>query len=120
MNADVRSSKVMRLRFGQFLRGKNLVKLICVLAVALASIVHVDASFASAPANYGVVSVSQDDDHQGTDQIASERCHFCAVTACADLAAPDAVELGSAAVPHFRPRQLIAFERPATAPPPKA
>ena len=107
------------MRFGQFLCGKSLVKFICVLAVAMASIVHVDTSFASAPAEYGVVSVSQDDD-QGTDQIASERCHFCAVTACADLAAPDAVELGGAAVPQFRSRQLIAFERPATAPPPKA
>ncbi|MBI2741986.1 MAG: hypothetical protein HYX38_36300 [Rhodospirillales bacterium] len=119
MNGAVRFSKVVRLRFGQFLRGKSLVQFICVLAVAMASILHVDASFASSPAECAVVSVSQDDD-QGTDQIASEPCHFCSVTAFANLAAPAVVDAGSAPVPHLRSRQLIAFERPATAPPPKA
>jgi hypothetical protein len=119
MNGDVRSSKVMRLRFGQFLRGKSLVRFICVLAVAMASILHVDASFASAPAECAKISLSQDDD-QGTDRIASERCHFCSVTALENLAAPAAVDMGRAPVPHFRSRKLIAFERPATAPPPKA
>ncbi len=118
MNGDVRFSKVVRLRFGQFLRGKSLVQFICVLAVAMASILHVDASLASSPAECAVVSVSQDDD-QGTDQIASESCHFCSVTAFAKFAAP-AVDAESAPLPHLRSRQLIAFERPATAPPPKA
>lgn len=119
MNGAVRFGKVVRLRFGQFLRGKSLVQFICVLAVAMASILHVDASLASSPAECAVVSVSQDDD-QGTDQIASESCHFCSVTAFAKFAAPAAVDAESAPVPHLRSRQLIAFEGPATAPPPKA
>ena len=119
MNDDVRFSKVMRLRFVQFLRGKALVKLLCVLAVAMAGILHVDAGFASAPADCAVDAASQDDDH-GADQVGSERCHFCSVAAFASVATPVPRKPGGPAVPPGRSRQLIAFELPATAPPPRS
>lgn len=56
--------EVMQLRLVQSLRGKSLVRWICVIAVALASILHVDAAIAAAsPASTGLgISAPQDDD----------------------------------------------------------
>lgn len=119
MNGEVHPGKVMRLRFVQFLRGKSLVRLVCALAVAMASVLHVDAVFASSPANCVVFSASQDDDQGTDDQLVSERCHFCSVTAMASFVTPAAMEATCPTVPSGRARRLIAFQLPTTAPPPR-
>lgn len=112
----------MQLRLVQSLRGRGLVRWICVIAVALASIVHVDAAFAaSSPASDGpAFSAPQESGRSGDHQIASERCHLCAVTAFASIAAPVVREPGTPTVPSGRASPLVPVEPQATAPPPRA
>lgn len=119
MNGEVHPGKVMRLSFVQFLRGKNLVQWICLLAVAMASILHVDASFATMGPDRIMFSMPQEDDQESGDQVVSERCHLCSVTAIASVVTV-AVEPACPTVPSSRARSLIAFKSPTTAPPPKA
>lgn len=120
MNGEVRPCKVMRLRFVKFLRGKSLVQWICVLAVGMTSILHVDASFAATPADFTMLAMSQDDDQGADDQVVSERCNFCSVTAIANLVTSLGVEPTCPTVPSGRVRSLVTFKLPTTAPPPKA
>lgn len=112
----------MQLRLVQSLRGKSLVRWICVIAVAVASILHVDAAFAaSSPASTGLgISASQDNDRAGDHQGASERCHMCAVTAFVTVATTIVRESGSPIVPSGRASRLVSVEQRATAPPPRA
>jgi hypothetical protein len=111
----------MRLRFVQFRRGKSVVHWICLLAVAMTSILHVDASFATTMPPDGIVfSMPQEDDQGSDDQVVSERCHLCSVTAIASLVTSVAVAPACPIVPSSRARSLIAFKLPTTAPPPKA
>ena len=106
---------------GQSLRGNSLVRWICVIAVALASLLHVDAAVAaSSPASTGLgISAPQDDDRAGDHQVASERCHLCAVTAFVSVATPVVREPGTAIVPSGRASPLVSVEQQATAPPPR-
>ncbi len=97
-----------------------MVKWICVLAVAMTSILHVDASFATTPPDCIMFSMPQDDDCEADDEVVSERCHFCSVTPMTSIAPPVATEPSCLTVPSGRERSLIAFKLPATAPPPKA
>ncbi len=120
MNGGVRSSKVMRLSLGRFLCGKGLVQFICALAVAMTSFVHVEACFASVAPERVAFSVPADDDQGSGDQLFSECCHFCSGAAIANPMAPAPDEAGCSAVPSSPARSLIAFELPATGPPPKA
>lgn len=111
----------MQLRLVHFLRGKSLVRWICVIAVAVASILHVDATVASSPASSGLsLSASQDDDRAGDHQIASERCHLCAVTAFVSAATPVVREPGNPMVPSGRASPLVSVEQRAIAPPPRS
>lgn len=110
----------MRLRFLQFLRGKSLVQWICLLAVTMSSILHVDASFATMPPDGILFAMPQDDRQGANDQIVSERCHFCSVTAIASFVMFEAMEPACPTVPSARARSLTSFKLPATAPPPKA
>jgi hypothetical protein len=120
MNDDVRFSKVMRLRFRQFLRGKSLVQLICAFAVAMTSFLHVEACFASAPRDGIAFSTQQDDDHGAGDQMASECCHFCSGTAITSFVTPIPRKMACTVIPSAPARSLITFKLPATAPPPKS
>lgn len=120
MNGEVHPGKFMRLSFVRFLRSKSLVQWICVLAVAMTSILHVDASFATMAPDRIVFSTPQEDDQGADDQVVSERCHLCSVTAIANVVTSVAVEPACPAVPSSRARSLIAFKLPTTAPPPKA
>ena len=121
MNGEVHPGKCMRLSFVQFLRGKSVVHWICLLAVAMTSILHVDAIFATTiPPDRTMFSMPQDDDQGSDDQVVSERCHLCSVTAIASVVTFVAVEPRCLTVPSSRARSLIAFKLPPTAPPPKA
>lgn len=112
----------MQLRLVQSLRGKSLVRWICAIAVALASILHVDAAVAlSSPASAGLgISASQDDDRGGDHQLASERCHMCAVMAFVTVATPVVCDSGDPIVPSDRASPLVSVEQQATAPPPRS
>lgn len=111
----------MQLRLVPILRGKSLVRWICLIAVALASILHVDSGFASTPSGGSSgISASQDGDRAGDHQIASERCHLCAVTAFAAIATPAVREPGNPIVPPERASPLVSVEPQATAPPPRS
>jgi hypothetical protein len=114
--------EVMQLRLVQSLRGKSLVRWICVIAVALASILHVDAAVAaSLPASTGLsISAPQDDDRAGDHQVASERCHLCAVTAFVSVATTIVRVSGNPIVPSGRASRLVSVDQQATAPPPRA
>ena len=93
--------EVMQLRLVQSLRGKSLVRWICVIAVAVAS----------SPASTGVsISAPQDDDRAGDHQVAAERCHLCAVTAFVSVATTIVRESGSPAVPFGRASRLVSVE----------
>ena len=110
----------MRLRLVQFLRGKSLIKLFCALAVAAASILHVDVSIASTPANGIAVADFQEDGQGAADQGIAERCHLCAVSSFANAETAAVQEVGRPAVPSSRSDNLVAFKPSATAPPPRS
>lgn len=106
----------MQLRFVQILRGKSLVKSICVLAVVITSILHVDVSFASIPPDCIAFSMTQDDDEDGGVQVVAERCHFCSMMGLAWFVTPVALK----PEPSGLAPSLISFKLPTAAPPPKS
>ena len=111
----------MQLRLVPFPCGRSLIRWICAISVALAGILHVDATFGSAPAGSGpVLSSPQDHDRPADHQAASERCHACSVTAFASVVATMAREPGNPVVPCGRASPLVSVEHRATAPPPRA
>jgi hypothetical protein len=112
----------MQLRLVHILRGKSLVRWICMIAVALASILHVDATFAAtSPASNGLsISASQDDGRTGDHQLGSERCHMCAVTAFVSVATPIVRAPGNPVVAPGPASPLVSVDQRAIAPPPRS
>jgi hypothetical protein len=111
----------MQLRLVHILRGKSLVRWICVIAVAVAGILHVDAPFASSPASGGLaISAAQDGGRTGDHQLTSERCHLCAVTAFVSVATPVIGAPGNPVVPPGPASRLVSVEPQAIAPPPRS
>lgn len=113
---------VASLKRVQILRGKTIIQFICMIAIAVTTIFHVDAKFSSAKVN-GAVSfaASQNDDQGGSDKVIAELCNFCSDrAACADLDTLSVVQLARQAVPPGQTRSLIAFELPAISPPPRS
>ena len=113
---------VASLKLVQILRGKAIIQFICMIAIAVTTIFHVDARFASAKVN-GAVSfaASQNDDQGGADKVVAELCNFCSDrAACADVDTLSVVQLAGQPVPAGRTRSLLAFELPAISPPPKS
>lgn len=105
----------------QFLRGKSIVQFICALAIAVVSVLHVDASFASTPSDCLAVSVSQDDDDGPGDKVVADLCNFCSGTAAlTDVVTPSNRQPVRQAVPASPARRLAPFSLPATAPPPRS
>lgn len=113
------------MRLEQILRGRSVIQFFCMIAIAVTTIFHVDASFASPRMDSSASIAAQDDglanDGQGNDgKIASDLCNFCAGTAAlADVLMPFSGEpilqpLASGRVP-----SLVAFEPSTTALPPR-
>lgn len=112
----------MSLRVVQIPRGKAIIQLICMIAIAVTTIFHVDARFASGKVN-GAVSfaATQNDDQDAADKVVAELCNFCSDrAACADVDTLSIVPLACQPVPAGRTCSLIAFKPPAIAPPPKS
>jgi hypothetical protein len=113
---------VASLKRVQILRGKTIIQLICMIAIAVTAVFHVDAKFASAKMN-GAVSfaTNQNDDQRGIEKVVAELCNFCSDrVACADVDRLSVPQVASESVPPGRTSSLIAFELPAISPPPKS
>lgn len=112
----------MSLRLVQILRGKTIIQFICMIVIAVTTIFHVDARFASAKVNGAVwFAATQNDDQDAADKVVAELCNFCSDrAACADVATLSIVPLICQPVPAGRTCSLSAFRLPAVAPPPKS
>lgn len=113
---------VASLKLVQIPRGKTIIQFICMIAIAVTTIFHVDAKFASAKMN-GAVSfaASQNDDQDAADKVVAEPCNFCSDRAAyADVDTLSVVQVARQSVPGGRAHSLTAFELPAISPPPKS
>jgi len=100
---------------------KTLVRVACVVAIALGSISHVVADYASAnAAPVSVVAWQADADGSGNSTTVVERCHSCCVVPFLTMAAGSQEEIAAGAVPDGRLLRLFSFQQPLTAPPPRA
>jgi hypothetical protein len=100
---------------------KTLVRVACVVAIALGSISHVVADFASANvAPVSVVAVQPDADGSCDSTTVIERCHSCCVVSFLTVAVGSREEIAAGAVPDGRLLYLFSFRQPITAPPPRA
>lgn len=109
------------MRLVHFPRGKNVIQFICMIAIAVTTMFHVDSSLASTGLD-GAASfaVSDDGGQDDASKTVTDLCNFCSCTATfADLQTLSSVPPGQS-VPSGRTRSLIAFLHPATAPPPKS
>jgi hypothetical protein len=98
---------------------KTFVRVACVVAIALGSISHVVADFASASmAPVSVVALQPDAD-DSCDSTVVERCHSCCVVSFLTVAAVTREEIAAGAVPDGRSLHLFSFRQPITAPPPR-
>lgn len=106
----------------QNLRSRSVIQFICMIAIAVTSIFHVDASLASTRADGAVAfAASQDDDQNHAGNSTADLCNFCSWTAaCIDVVTPSSLEPVRQTVPSGRTRSLTAFKIPATAPPPRS
>lgn len=97
---------------------RSLIRIACVLAVAMASILHVAADFRSVQAGSLAVSAAPSDADRSAD-IAAEACHVCAVVAYFSSDQKMDVAGSAAAIPPGRALRLFAFQQAATTPPPR-
>lgn len=121
ISASVGLLGYMSLRLVQILRGKTIIQLICMIAIAVTAF-HADAKFASAKVDEAAsFADTQNDNEDSPGKIVAELCNFCSeTTACADVDTLSVVQLAPQPVPSGRTRSLSSFELPATAPPPKS
>lgn len=99
---------------------RSLIRVACVVAVAMAGILHVAADFRSVQADYPAVSAAQPDADRSAADATVEACHSCAVVAF--FASGQNLEAAAiaGAIPSGRAVHLFAFQQAATAPPPRA
>ncbi len=109
-------SRVIGVKSGHL---RQLIGLACVMAVAMASILHVAGDFSSVPSDTLSVSAAQADADRSAADAAVEACHSCAVGAF--LATGQNLEgtVVAGAIPAGRALHMFAFRQPATAPPPR-
>lgn len=103
-------------------RGKNLVRMLCVVSLALASISHVVADFQAAnqPPSQTVVLNPQEDQGPDSPRLA-EVCHSCSVVSFVEVLAGAYVAAVTASeVPAGRLMRVSVYSQRLIAPPPKA
>ena len=98
---------------------RSLIRLTCVVAVAMASILHIAVDFRSIQANTLTVGAAQSDADRSAADATVEACHSCAVVAL--FASDQNLEgtSGAGAIPAGRALHMFAFRQPAVAPPPR-
>lgn len=98
---------------------KSLIRVTCVVAVAMASILHVAGDFTSVRADMLSVGVSQTDADRSAADTTVEACHSCAVVAFFSTSQSLEGTIVAGAIPAGRALHVFAFRQPATAPPPR-
>jgi len=115
---------VLRVAFPHVIRVKltyvsQLIRLACVMAVAMASILHVAADFRSVPADPLAVGAAQSDADRSAAEAIVEACHSCAVEAFFSTGQSLVGTAVAGAIPASRALHVFTFRQPATAPPPR-
>ncbi len=103
-------------------RGKNLVRVLCVVSLALAGILHVVTEFqlVSQPPSQTIVSNPQEGQGPDSPRLA-EVCHSCSVVSFVEVSAADYVAAVTASeVPAGRLMRVSVYSHRLIAPPPKA
>ena len=91
------------------------------IAIAMTAMFHMGTSFASTQLDSATSFATQDDDQSSNAKISSDLCNFCSGTAAVtDVATPSSVHAVRQLVPSGVARNLIAFQLPTTAPPPRS
>lgn len=107
--------------FGFLRTGKKVTQFLCVLALAMASIVHVCLDARSVDAGAPVFAMATDDaSHAGDAAGAGERCHSCSVVPGVVLAIVTRGDAPAAPIPPGSFLQVHSFLQPTDAPPPRA
>ena len=106
---------------GTFRRGTRFVRMLCVLSLAIASVVHVAGDVCANGAPMGPLSVSSVPDGGSTDSAATaEACHSCSVAPYFSAATPQPAVEASSEVPDGRRIQISAVSLRIAGPPPKS
>jgi hypothetical protein len=117
MNAPVPGSA-----FHQFARlcqqGARFVRLACVFALAMASILHVNVEKWPPSTESSVITTAQDE-HRADSGSVGETCHSCSVVSFLAAAPPAGGPVMPSGVPEGRLWNPLAFAQQATAPPPR-
>lgn len=93
-------------------------RLACVMALAMASILHVNVE--KWPPSTDSTVITTDQDEQRTDGgSVGEACHTCSVVSFLDMAPPVGAAVISSGVPEGRLWNPLVFAQQATAPPPR-
>jgi hypothetical protein len=100
---------------------KTLIRISCVLAIAVTSVSHVVADFTSVQAGSLSVSFTQTDADSPSDSGSCvERCHFCSVVSFMVAIQASGHDVVAGLIPDGRLLHLSSIQLPATAPPPRA
>lgn len=104
-----------------FRRGARFVRMLCVLSLAIASVLHVAEDVRVNGAPMGSLSVSSVQDGDAPDSAAAvEACHSCSVAPYFSAAAPQPAVETSSEVPEGRHVQISAVSLRIAGPPPKS
>ena len=96
-------------------------RMLCVLSLALASVLHVVGDFRSAHPNLGQTVVSIAQDGQGTDgSLTAEACHSCSIVSDLTAGTPGFAASTSHVVPEGRVVQVFPISLRIVGPPPKS
>lgn len=93
-------------------------RLACVLALAMASILHVNVESWPPQADSTVITTTQADQRADAGSV-GETCHSCSVDSFLDMATPVDAALTPPGVPEGRLWHPLVFAQRATAPPPR-
>jgi hypothetical protein len=100
---------------------KTLIRVACMLAIAVASVSHVVADAASVPPSPLTVSATPAGGDGPSDSAGTvERCHACAVVAFMVAIQSTGRDVVAATIPDGRLLPLSSVQLPAIAPPPRA
>ena len=103
-----------------FRRSARFVRMLCIVSLAMASVLHVANDFRANSLVQVETTVSSAADDLGTDGApVSEACHSCSIAPYLDAVFPVTVVATTAEVPEGRLVQVSAVSRNITGPPPK-
>lgn len=112
-------NKVLHVYRARLRHLRSLIRVACVVVVAMASILHVTADFRSVQADTLAVGAAQSDADRSSADVTVEACHSCAVVAFFSTSQSLEGTLVAGAIPAGRVLHVFAFRQPATAPPPR-